>query len=131
MTGEEPECVVNDDCPDCWEMCIEGVCEWFSCGDVLIELAPTAPNGCTFDLEERPNAPPLPGVIDLVELHLPGQTLAVPLEISSEVCGAGEVDGWIWLDYGLELQVCGEPCAVVQEQGYVDAKYSCPACPGW
>ena len=123
------ECLVDADCPDCWERCAAGSCELIPCTDVEVQLIPREPGGCRFDLTMPPNTPPTPSVWELIALEIDGAPIDGPLEIDAAQCLAGETDGWIWLVVGSELELCGAPCASARLETALDARYPCPTCP--
>lgn len=84
---------------------------------------------CQVDLTVPPNEPPSPAHVDRDNVRFTVAGIDQPrLDGADEAtCRAGDLDGWIWLDPGRELLLCGAPCEAAKRAGEFDGLYECPS----
>jgi hypothetical protein len=78
---------------------------------------------CVIDLSQTPQGPPAPEQIELVTWTIDG--FPIPY-VEPEACDSQ--DGWTWLESGVVMTFCGQPCELMKHGigALIEGRYGCP-----
>jgi hypothetical protein len=86
-------------------------------------------SSCDLDLSFPPNTIPLPAQVPYVNLYVGSEDTPVDFlaGISPEQCELQDILGWVWLEEGITLRLCGDACDPLKEKPYAYARviYGC------